>query len=168
MSTEPSTSPTTDPATLASPQAAPAAAAAAAPSGCGCLSRRESLAVAGLAVAGTAGLAACSGSAGDAVSSAASAASGAIKAADIPVGGGRVFDNLKVVVTQPTKGDYKAFTAICTHQGCTVQSVANNVITCPCHGSEFDAATGAVKRGPATAPLAAKKVTVGADGIQVT
>jgi len=170
MSTEHSTRPTSDPATLESPQASPSRETAG--SGCGCVSRRESLAVAGLAVAGTAGLAACGDSAGDAVSSvassAASAASDAIKAAEIPVGGGKVFERLKVVVTQPTAGDYKAFTAVCTHQKCTVKEVANGVITCPCHGSQFDAATGAVKKGPATEPLAAKKVTVGPDGLQVT
>jgi Rieske Fe-S protein len=144
---------------------------ASAPS-CSCWSRRESLMVAGVAVAGTAGLTACGSSAGEAVSSAASgaasAASDAIAKADIPVGGGKVFDALKVVVTQPTAGDYKAFSAICTHQGCTVNGVSNGVITCPCHGSTFDIATGEVKQGPATQALPTKSVTVGADGIKVT
>src|SRR4051794_14697051 len=121
MSTEPRTSPTTDPTT---PQHAGTPDRA-----CACWSRRESLAVAGLAAAGAARPRARRGRGGDAVSSAASAASQAIKAADIPVGGGKVFDRLKVVVTQPTAGDFKAFTAICTHQGCTVQDVANGVIT---------------------------------------
>jgi nitrite reductase/ring-hydroxylating ferredoxin subunit len=124
--------------------------------------------VAGVAVVGTAGLAACGSSTGDAVASAASAASGAIAKADIPVGGGKVFDALKVVVTQPTAGDYKAFSAVCTHQGCTVAGVSNGVITCPCHGSTFDIATGAVTQGPATQALPAKSVSVGADGITVT
>jgi Rieske Fe-S protein len=128
--------------------------------------------VAGVAVVGAAGLTACGSSPGEAVSSAASgaasAASDAIAQADIPVGGGKVFDKLKVVVTQPTAGDFKAFSAICTHQGCTVGGVANGVITCPCHGSTFDAATGAVTKGPATKPLPAKSVSVGADGIKVT
>lgn len=146
---------------------------------CGCVSRRQSFLVAGTAVAGTAALGAC-GAAEDAVqgaaSSAASAASSAassaagdlIKAAEIPVGGGKVFEDLKVVVTQPTAGEYKAFSATCTHQGCSVTSVADNTITCPCHGSTFDAATGAVKQGPATRPLEAKTINVGADGITVT
>jgi Rieske Fe-S protein len=151
----------------------------AAGSACGCVSRRQSFVVAGAAVAGTAGLTAC-GAAGDAVqgaassaasaasSAAASAAGGLIQAAQIPVGGGRVFEDLKVVVTQPTAGDYKAFSATCPHQGCTVGGVVNNVITCPCHGSTFDAATGDVKQGPATRGLDAKSVSVGADGLTIS
>jgi len=143
---------------------------------CSCWSRRESLMVAGVAVAGTALLTACGSGTGDAVASAAgsaasgaaSAASDAIAKADIPVGGGKVFDALKVVITQPTSGDYKAFSAICPHQGCTVNGVSNGVITCPCHGSTFDAATGAVVQGPATQGLPTKSVSVGADGIKVT
>ena len=141
---------------------------------CGCWSRRQSLAVAGIAVAGTAGLTACGsdttaeGVVSSAASVAASAAGNAIKAAEIPVGGGKVFEALKVVVTQPTAGDFKAFSAICTHQGCTVSGVADGVISCACHGSTFDAATGAVKEGPATKPLPPKSVSVGADGLTVS
>lgn len=145
---------------------------------CGCASRRESLLAAGVVVAGAAGLSACgSGEAvGQAASSAASAAASAaasvageaIAAASIPVGGGVILDNLKVVVTQPTAGDYKAFSAVCPHQGCTVGTVGAEGIVCPCHGSTFDIATGAVTKGPATSGLDAKGVTVGADGITVT
>lgn len=164
------------------PHGSPAVDAASGPGaapGCGCVSRRQSFTVAGVAVAGTASLAAC-GAAENAVdaaassavsaasSAAASAAGGAIQAASIPVGGGKVFEDLKVVVTQPTAGEFKAFSATCPHQGCSVGSVADNVITCPCHGSTFDAATGEVTQGPATKGLDAKQVTVGADGITVT
>ena len=92
----------------------------------------------------------------------------AISTAVIPAGGGKIFDDIKVVVTQPTEGEYKAFSAICTHRQCTVSSVAGGVITCQCHLSEFDAATGAVRKGPATQPLPPKTVSVGADGIQVS
>jgi Rieske Fe-S protein len=171
MSTERTPDTTTSPSvpTTTTPDAVAVAPA------CGCWSRRESLLVAGVAVAGTAGLTACGSggaegvaSAASAASSVASAAAGAIKAAEIPVGGGKVFDALKVVVTQPTAGDFKAFSAVCTHQGCTVNNVSNGVIMCPCHGSQYDIATGAVKQGPATKPLPAKSVTVGTDGITVT
>ncbi|MEU0571125.1 Rieske (2Fe-2S) protein [Nonomuraea sp. NPDC005983] len=83
--------------------------------------------------------------------------------ADIPKGGGKVFESEKVVVTQPTDGEFKAFTAICTHQGCTVASVSNGTINCPCHGSKFKIADGSVANGPASEPLAEKKIKV-ADG----
>lgn len=89
------------------------------------------------------------------------------KTTDIPVGGGKIFDAEKVVVTQPAKGTFKCFSAICTHAGCAVSSVSNGVITCPCHGSRFSATDGSVKGGPAPAPLAAKKVTVQGDSIQL-
>ncbi|MEU0938163.1 Rieske (2Fe-2S) protein [Embleya sp. NPDC005971] len=79
---------------------------------------------------------------------------------DVPVGGGKIYDDAKVVVTQPTAGDFKAFTAVCTHQQCLVGSVAAGKINCPCHGSSFDASTGAVLGGPAPRPLAAKQITV--------
>lgn len=77
---------------------------------------------------------------------------------DVPVGGGKVFD--KIVVTQPKAGEFKAFTAVCTHAGCLVRTVENNTINCPCHGSKYSAEDGSVQGGPAPAPLAAVQVTV--------
>jgi Rieske Fe-S protein len=82
------------------------------------------------------------------------------KTSDIPVGGGKVFPDQKVVVTQPTEGEFKAFTAVCTHQGCIVAAVVKDTIECNCHGSRYSAEDGSVKRGPAPAPLAPEKVTV--------
>ncbi|MEE4546403.1 Rieske (2Fe-2S) protein [Streptomyces sp. V4-01] len=82
------------------------------------------------------------------------------RTSEIPVGGGKVFAAQKVVVTQPTAGQFKAFSAVCTHQGCTVAGVADGVISCPCHGSKFHVADGSVADGPASAPLPAKQVTV--------
>jgi Rieske Fe-S protein len=81
-------------------------------------------------------------------------------ASDIPVGGGTVYTAAKVVVTQPASGQYKAFSAVCTHVGCIVNKVANGTIGCPCHGSEFTIASGAVVTGPAPAPLPARQVTI--------
>src|SRR3954452_8989992 len=72
---------------------------------------------------------------------------------DVPTGGGLVLDARKVVLTRDAAGTVRGFTATCPHQGCTVSDVQGGHIDCPCHGSRFDAATGAVVRGPATRGL---------------
>jgi Rieske Fe-S protein len=87
------------------------------------------------------------------------------KTSVIPVGGGTIFKEEKVVVTQPTAGEFKAFSAICTHQGCTVAKVENGTIDCLCHGSKFRIANGSVARGPAARPLPAEQITVSGDTI---
>lgn len=88
---------------------------------------------------------------------------------EIPLQGGKVVaDDGGTVITQPSAGTYNAFTAICTHQGCTVASVSDNQIACPCHGSIFSAKDGSVIQGPANAPLAAKPVVVSGDQIYLT
>jgi len=81
----------------------------------------------------------------------------------VPAGGGVVKSG--VVITKDDAGTIHAFSATCTHQGCTVSSVSNGAIICPCHGSKFDAGTGAVLQGPATRPLPAVNVTVQGDQI---
>jgi Rieske Fe-S protein len=78
----------------------------------------------------------------------------------VPVGGGTIYTSAKVVVTQPIKGEFKAFSAVCTHVGCLCNQVANGTINCPCHGSKFNITDGAVVAGPAPAPLPAKTITV--------
>ncbi|HSK55244.1 MAG TPA: Rieske (2Fe-2S) protein [Jiangellales bacterium] len=78
--------------------------------------------------------------------------------ADVPVGGGVIGGG--TVVTQPTEGEFRGFSSTCTHQGCTVASVADGVISCPCHGSRFSAEDGSVEKGPATAPLPEVAVSV--------
>ncbi|MDI5973160.1 Rieske (2Fe-2S) protein [Streptomyces sp. SL13] len=78
----------------------------------------------------------------------------------VPVGGAALFRDDKVVVAQPAKGHFTAFSAVCTHQGCVVASIAHGVISCPCHGSEFNALTGAVVQGPATRALPAVSLKV--------
>ncbi|WP_030743641.1 Rieske (2Fe-2S) protein [Streptomyces sp. NRRL S-31] len=89
------------------------------------------------------------------------------RTADIPEGGGRIFEDQGVVVTQPTAGTYKAFSSECTHLGCSVGSVANGVIRCPCHNSEFSVTDGGVRRGAATKPLAPAGITVSGDEIKL-
>lgn len=89
-----------------------------------------------------------------------------IPVADVPEGGGIVRDG--VVVTQPTAGEFDAFDAICPHQGCTVDEVTAQAITCPCHGSQFDPATGEMTRGPATTGLTPRKATVEGDELVVS
>lgn len=85
--------------------------------------------------------------------------------ADIPVGGALVVQEgpggKPVVLARPRDEEVVAFSAVCTHQGCTVQA-DQGAIRCPCHGSTYDL-TGANTGGPAPSPLPAVKVTV-ADG----
>jgi Rieske Fe-S protein len=115
--------------------------------------------------AGTTAAAAAPSSAA-ASSAPASAAANALAATSaIPVGGGKVFAGPKVVVTQPTAGEFKAFSAICTHLGCTVSQVSNGTIDCPCHGSQYNITTGAVVAGPAPSPLPAKQIKVSGSSI---
>jgi len=78
----------------------------------------------------------------------------------IPVEGGKVYDERKIVVTQPVEGEIQAFTAVCPHQGCLVTEVTNNEILCPCHGSLFSAQNGDVLKGPAVQGLAGASVNI--------
>ncbi|CAL9577134.1 Rieske (2Fe-2S) protein [Streptomyces sp. enrichment culture] len=85
---------------------------------------------------------------------------------DVPVGGGTVLGDEKIVVTQPAAGEFKAFSAICTHQNCLVSTVADGTIDCPCHGSRFRIADGSVEQGPATRPLPEERITVDGKSIR--
>ncbi|WP_371658980.1 Rieske (2Fe-2S) protein [Streptomyces sp. NBC_00280] len=87
--------------------------------------------------------------------------------ADIPVGGGKIFKDEQVVVTQPKEGEFKAFTSICTHQQCPVANVTGGTINCTCHGSKFNITDGSVANPPATQPLAEKKITVAGKSIRL-
>ncbi|GAA1832161.1 ubiquinol-cytochrome c reductase iron-sulfur subunit [Agromyces salentinus] len=86
--------------------------------------------------------------------------------ADVPVGGSiaATIAGASALVAQPTAGQVVAFSAICTHQGCTV-AAAGGELDCPCHGSKFDSATGAVINGPAQEPLRAIPVSISGDRI---
>ncbi|MGW2178676.1 Rieske (2Fe-2S) protein [Streptomyces sp. NPDC001732] len=72
---------------------------------------------------------------------------------EVPVGSSKLYREQRLVVTCPAKDQYKAFSAQCTHGGCLLDRVEDNVGSCPCHGSHFDTTTGKATRGPATAPL---------------
>ncbi|MEV6754112.1 Rieske (2Fe-2S) protein [Streptomyces sp. NPDC051214] len=87
------------------------------------------------------------------------------KTSDIPVGGGKVLKDKKIVVTQPEKGDFKAFSAVCTHSGCTVSDVADGTINCACHGSKYRVADASVADGPAPRPLAPESIKVTGNSI---
>ncbi|OLB75555.1 MAG: hypothetical protein AUI14_20815 [Actinobacteria bacterium 13_2_20CM_2_71_6] len=99
-----------------------------------------------------------------------------MKTADIPVQGGKIFPDVDadgVVVTQPAAGLFKAFSATCTHRGCTLTSVSDGTINCPCHGARYSIADGSVVQPgdgeyTPTWPLAVKKVTIAGDTITVS
>jgi Rieske Fe-S protein len=83
--------------------------------------------------------------------------------ADVPEGGGVIKGDY--VITQPQSGTFKAFSKVCTHQGCDVSKVDGGVIICPCHGSEFSINNGAPQSGPANRPLPEQAVKVDGDNI---
>jgi nitrite reductase/ring-hydroxylating ferredoxin subunit len=120
-------------------------------------------------------LAACGGSASNG-GSGGSGGSAPVKVpvAEVPVGGGKILPEQQVVVTQPVKGEFKAFTAVCTHQGCTVSKIEDGQIVCPCHGSRFSIQDGSNTAGPnggpagSTADLPAKKVSVSGGQVSVS
>jgi Rieske Fe-S protein len=91
-----------------------------------------------------------------------------VATSDVPVGGGTILAEEMVVVTQPTEGEFMAFSAVCTHQGCPVQSVSDGTINCQCHGSAFAIEDGSVVNGPATRPLESKSVSVEGDSVRVS
>jgi nitrite reductase/ring-hydroxylating ferredoxin subunit len=87
------------------------------------------------------------------------------RTSEIPVGGGKIFKDQKVVVVQPAQGQFKAYDATCTHRGCSVESIADGMIDCPCHGSKFKIADGSVASPPAEEGLPEKQITVQGDQI---
>lgn len=138
----------------------------------------QGLAVSGAGAAASTLLAAC-GSDGEATSSAPSSSAGDNDgtqgggegggkgsgtvlgpASEVAVGGGVIYADALVVVTQPTKGEYKGFTAVCTHQQCPVTNIEGAEIVCNCHGSRYSIEDGSVISGPAPAALAAEPVTL--------
>ena len=111
--------------------------------------------------------AAASPSASSAEASSEALAGTTVAISEVAVGGGLVVDE-KYVVTQPKDGEFKAFSAICTHQGCPVGSVEDGVIVCPCHNSHFDITSGDAVSGPAQDPLPAVEFVTSGDSIVIT
>jgi len=117
-------------------------------------SRRFLLRTAGAAV-GAAALTACGGASDTPTSGPAS-----IDESKVPVGGGAIITGSYYVVTQPSAGEFRGFSRVCTHAGCLVTAVTGTTIDCPCHGSQYSIADGSVVHGPATRPLPGARVTV--------
>jgi Rieske Fe-S protein len=86
---------------------------------------------------------------------------------DIPVNSGKIFPDQNLVVTQPVAGEFKAFSATCTHKGCALAAVQAASIMCKCHGSMFNVADGSPTKGPATTPLRPMTITVDGTNISV-
>ena len=138
------------------------------PSGQPLPSRRGLLAGAGATCAAM--LAGCAAhdasSVGSAPATSSAPAANALAAtSQVPDGGGTIIEGKNIVVTQPQSGSFKAFTAICTHQGCIVSRVSNGTINCPCHGSKFSIEDGSVVHGPAAKPLAPISIKVAGTSI---
>lgn len=123
--------------------------------------------------AGASVLAACGGDSEETGSGAGDSGTGTTSGtvgttAEVPVGSGTIFAAEKVVVTQPSEGEFLAFSAICTHQQCVVSEVAGQDIDCSCHGSKFSIADGSVVQGPATEPLERLQVSVEGEDLVVS
>ncbi|GIF44928.1 Rieske (2Fe-2S) protein [Actinoplanes xinjiangensis] len=86
-----------------------------------------------------------------------------VAASKVAVGGGVILDDL--VVTQPSEGTFKAFSKLCTHQGCPVSKIQGGQIKCTCHNSDFSIETGAPTAGPAQKPLTETPVTLDGDNV---
>ena len=145
------------------------------------ISRRTVIMNTGLAAAAIAGLSSCTSystqpvtepSAAGTSGGATGGSSGAggplsVKETDIPVGSGKIFPDAQTVITQPKKGEFEAFSSICTHQGCPVATVTDT-INCDCHGSKYSITDGSVANPPAPNPLPAKMIEVDGDTLTVT
>lgn len=127
------------------------------------LSRRTALI--GMCATGATAMAGCA--TGRAEATAPAPGTPVASTSDVPVGGGKIFAEYDLVVTQPTAGTFAAFSATCTHLRCLVTTVDGGTINCPCHGSRFAIADGSVASGPASRPLPAKEVTVAGTSIRI-
>ena len=96
----------------------------------------------------------------------------ACKTTDIKVGAAKIVTlpgtKIKVAVTQPKKGTFKAFSPICTHQPVQLSGYSGSNLVCQQHGSTFSTTSGAATGGPARRGLTAYKVTVAGTSVKVT
>lgn len=109
------------------------------------------------------------GAGGPAQQTVSAAPKGVVLAAtsDIPVGGGVVLTDKKIVITQPKQGEFEAFSALCKHQGFPVGEVEGGTITCLKHNSTYDAATGERTGGPAPDGSALNRVAITVEGDEI-
>jgi len=134
------------------------------------MERRTVIQILGVSAFALGGVSACSSSNSTTTGGTTPTAQGALRIplADIPVGSGVIRAADKVVVTQATAGQYKAFSAVCQHQGCIVGSIEGKVIVCPCHGSGYSIVDGSVVNGPTTKPLIPKSASTDGSDLVVS
>ncbi|GAB2481360.1 hypothetical protein GCM10027030_14240 [Luteococcus sediminum] len=127
--------------------------------------RRDVLKTAGLAAgaaSGAVGVAGCSSPEEK------TAGPAEVPASEVPVGSAKIIEGSNFVVSQPTAGEFKAFTRMCPHAGCDVTRVEKSEIVCTCHNSRFSAADGSVLGGPAQGGLGRAVATVEGDTVRVS
>ena len=92
------------------------------------------------------------------------------KITDIPIGSGKKFDveGTPILITQPRAGEFRGFSAVCTHAGYVMNNVANSEIKCDNHGALYSADDGSVISGPAPRALGKVEVTVDGDDVLVS
>lgn len=135
------------------------------------LTRRTLVQLGGVSAAGAGALllAACTPDGSGTGGGSGNGGSATVALSSIPVGGAvsASLGSTPIVVAQPTAGKVVAFSAVCTHQGCTVAPQGKE-FDCPCHGSRFDGTTGDVINGPARTPLTKLTASVSGDKVTVT
>ncbi|MQW75052.1 Rieske 2Fe-2S domain-containing protein [Nocardioides sp. dk4132] len=131
-----------------------------------CLDRRSALTAAAVAGVGIPFLAACGD---DSASEPSTRPSGTVLTSTeaVPVGGGVILEEEKIVVVQPQAGEFKAFSSVCPHQGCQVSEVKDSEVICHCHASHFALEDGAPTAGPATQPLDEVRIKVAGKDIRL-
>lgn len=135
------------------------------------LTRRTVVQLGGVSAAGAGVLllAACTPGGSGAAGGSGNGGTATVELASIPVGGAvsASLGSTPIVVSQPKAGDVVAFSAVCPHAGCTVAPQGTE-FDCPCHGSRFDASTGAVLQGPASSPLTKLTTSLSAGKVTIT